>query len=227
MRAGTAGRRHQRGFEQRIPEKDKLSDKLPRPSHPLLVSHRRSCDAARSDATSGENEMDAWLDRLQKEIEETTRDLLDSDWRRAPEGRWSCAQILEHLGRSYGTTAKMLELRMGVGGPPQLRAARISEFLTKVLILNLEIFPSGALSPTQVRPQGDPGPVALQRALHNLERMDLAITSAEERWGSKQPVAMHPVLGPLSTGQWRKFHFMHGHHHVLQMRKSLAGRTAA
>lgn len=171
--------------------------------------------------------MDVWLDRLRTEIRETTTQLRDSDWSRAPKERWNSAEIMEHLGRSYGTTAKMLELRMGVGGPPQLRATRLSEFLTKVLILNLEIFPSGALSPTQVRPQGDSGPVALQRALHNLERMDLAITSAEERWGSKQPIAMHPVLGPLSTGQWRKFHFMHGHHHVLQMRKSLAGRAAA
>ncbi len=34
--------------------------------------------------TAGDREMDAWLDRLRKEIEETTRDLRDSDWNRAP-----------------------------------------------------------------------------------------------------------------------------------------------
>jgi hypothetical protein len=38
---------------------------------------------------------------------------------------------------------------------------------------------------------------------------------------------MHPVLGPLNTAQWRKFHYMHGHHHVLQMRKRLASEAAA
>jgi hypothetical protein len=170
--------------------------------------------------------MNAWLDRLRKEIEETTSDLLDSDWSRAPEGRWNSAQILEHLGRSYGTTAKMMELNIREGGPPKVRAAKLSEFLTKVLILNLEIFPSGAKSPLLVMPHGDPGPVALQRALSNLERMDAAITSAEELWGGKQAIAMHPVLGPLNTSQWRKFHYMHGHHHVLQMRKrSAAGAS--
>jgi hypothetical protein len=170
--------------------------------------------------------MNVLLDRLRMEIEETTRDLLDSDWSRAPKGRWNSAQILEHLGRGYGTTAKMLELKMGVGGPPRVRTAKLLEFLTKVLILNLEIFPFGAKSSAQVTPQGDSGPVALQRALSNLERMDAAITAAEERWGSKEPIAMHPVLGPLSSGQWRKFHSMHGHHHMSQMRKRLASRAA-
>ena len=169
--------------------------------------------------------MSAWLDRLQNEIEETTKGLRESDWNLAPEGRWNSAQIMEHLGRSYGTTAKMLELSMGTGGPPQVRAAKFSELLPKLLIVNLGIFPSGAKAPAMVTPQGDPGPVALKRALSNLERMDAAIAAAEERWGSKEPIAMHFVLGPMNPAQWRKFHYVHGHHHVLQMQKRL-GKNA-
>jgi hypothetical protein len=165
--------------------------------------------------------MDAWLDRLRKEITEITADLNDSDWTRAPTGRWSSAEIVEHLGRSYGTTAKMLELKMGVGGPPQIRAAKIREFLLKVLIVDLQIFPSGAKAPDMVIPKGEPGPVALKQALSNLERMDSAIAAAEERWGRRNPIAMHLVIGPLSAEEWRKFHYIHGHHHVLQMRKRL------
>lgn len=170
--------------------------------------------------------MDAWLDRLRKEIEETTADLHEADWSRAPEGRWSSAQILEHLGRSYGTTAKMLELSMGTGGPPQVRAAKISEMLTKILIVTLGIFPNGAKSPAMVTPKGDSGPVALERAKINLERMGSAIAAAEERWGRKAEIAMHPVLGPLTPGQWRKFHYIHGHHHVLQMQKRLGNMSS-
>ena len=83
--------------------------------------------------------MDAWLDRLRKEMEATTRGLCDSDWNRAPRERWSSAQIIEHLGRSYGTTAKMLELSMGVGGPPQVRAAKLPELLKKLLVVNLGV----------------------------------------------------------------------------------------
>lgn len=165
--------------------------------------------------------MDAWLNRLRKEITETTADLNDSDWNRASRGRWCNAEIVEHLGRSYGTTAKMLELKMGVGGPPQIRAARVREFLLRVLIVDLQIFPSGAKAPDMVIPKGAPGPSALKQALSNLERMDVAIATAEERWGSQDPIAMHLIIGPLTADQWRKFHYIHGHHHVLQMRQRL------
>ncbi len=169
--------------------------------------------------------MDAWLDRLRNEMEATTRGLCDSDWNSAPKERWSSAQIIEHLGRSYGTTAKMLELSMGVGGPPQVRAAKVAELLKKLLVVNLGVYPQGAKAPAMVTPKGDPGPVALERALMNLQRMDVAIAAAVERWGSKEPIGMHPILGPLKPVQWRKFHYVHGHHHLLQIQKRLAEKA--
>jgi hypothetical protein len=132
---------------------------------------------------------------------------------------------MEHLGRTYGTTAKMLELKMGVGGPPQVRTAKISEFLLKALIVDFGIFPTGAKAPEMVTPTGAAGPVALERALINLERMDAALTASEERWGRQEAIAMHFRLGPLTALQWRKFHYFHGHHHMLQIRKRLGGRT--
>jgi hypothetical protein len=168
--------------------------------------------------------MDAWLDRLRTEIKETTTQLRDSDWSRAPTERWSSAQIMEHLGRSYGTTAKMLELSMGAG-IPQVRDAKIPELLKKLLVVKVGVFPSGAKSPAMVTPKGDPGPVALARALANLERLDAAIAAAEEMWGSRKPIAMHPILGPLTPGEWRKFHYIHGRHHLAQIRER-AGNKA-
>jgi hypothetical protein len=71
---------------------------------------------------------------------------------------------------------------------------------------------------------GEPGPVALERALCNLERMDAAIAEAEGRWG-KGPIAMHLIIGPLNADQWRKFHYCHGHHHVRQMLKRIGARA--
>jgi DinB family protein len=165
--------------------------------------------------------MNPWLDRLRREIVETTQGLSDSDWNRAPSGRWNCAQVMEHLGRSYGATAKKLELDLSAGGAPQVRAAKISERISKIVVLNLGIFPSGREAPAFVRPQGEAGPVALERALTGLERMKVAIAAAEARWGTKEAIAMHFVFGPMNSGQWRKFHYLHGHHHVLQMRERL------
>jgi Protein of unknown function (DUF1569) len=170
--------------------------------------------------------MDAWLDRLRSEIQNTTTELCQEDWNRAPNGRWNSAQILEHLGRTYGTTAKMLELAMGVGGPPQVRPATVSERLLRLVVVKMGILPSGAKSPAMVLPKGDCGPVALERALSNLERMKKAFASAEQRWGSDGPIALHPVLGPLSATQWRKFHYVHGHHHLRQVRTRSAAKVA-
>ncbi len=170
--------------------------------------------------------MDAWLNRLQREIQETTTELSDSDWNRASKERWSCAQIMEHLGRAFGTTAKMLELSMGAG-IPQVRDAKVPELLKKLLIVKLGMLPSGGKAPAMVTPKGDPGPVALERALANLQRMDAAIAAAEKRWGGEAAIAMHPVLGPLNPCEWRKFHYLHGHHHLSQMRKRLAEREGA
>jgi hypothetical protein len=170
--------------------------------------------------------MDAWLDRLRNEITEITANLDDSDWTRAPKGRWNSAQIVEHLGRTYGTTAKMLELKMGVAGKPEIRSAKLSELLLKVLIVDLGVFPTGAKSPEMVTPTGESaGAVALRRALINLERMDDALTASEERWGRHEAIAMHFRLGPLNALQWRRFHYFHGHHHVKQMRKRLGDRA--
>lgn len=149
------------------------------------------------------------------------------DWDRAPQGRWNSAQIVEHLARTYGSTAKMLELALGVGGPPQVRPPTVWERLLRLLVVKMGILPSGAKSPPMVLPKGDCGPVALERALNNLERMKTAIASAEQRWGSEGPIALHPVLGPLNATQWRKFHYVHGHHHLRQVRMRSEAKLAA
>ncbi len=167
-----------------------------------------------------------WLERLRSEIEETAQGLSAADFRRAPQGRWNTAQILEHLGHSYGATAKMLELRLAEGVRPEVRAAKISERLMQILVVSLGYFPSRRKAPAFVTPHDDAGPEALGRTLSGLERMKVALASAEERWGSRDPVGTHFVLGPMNPGQWRKFHYLHGHHHVRQMRERLGGNSA-
>ena len=49
--------------------------------------------------------------------------------------------------------------------------------------------------------------------------MDNAIAQCEERYGSRIKILDHPVLGPLTARQWRKFHLAHGRHHVKQISK--------
>jgi hypothetical protein len=166
--------------------------------------------------------MEIWLDRLRREIEEATRALDEAAWRRAPAGQWNSAQIMEHLGRTYGGTAKMVEKSLNASGRPQLRAVTLRERCFQFLVVSLGRFPDGRQAPAFISPQGEVGPEALTMALSGLERMRVALAAAERQWG-KAPVGVHFVLGPMNPEQWRKFHYLHGHHHVQQIRQRVAG----
>ena len=126
---------------------------------------------------------------------------------------------MEHLAKSYGSTAKMLELSMAAGNRPQVKPGSFSQAFKRLVVVDLGFLPGGLQAPFPVLPQGEAGPVALQRTLANLTRMDKAIAAAEEHWGGKAPIAMHMILGPMSAAQWRKFHYVHGHHHLRQLRR--------
>jgi uncharacterized protein DUF1569 len=169
--------------------------------------------------------MEPWLDRLRREIEQTTEALTEQDWNRAPQGRWSIAQILDHLGKTYAGTAKMVEeaLRQNQGPEPRLRPATLKERIFQFLVVTLGSFPNGRKAPDFIAPQPNCNADALPRTLSQLQRMREALVSAEQCWGSN-PVAIHFVLGPLSAPQWRKLHYVHGHHHVKQIRQRLARR---
>jgi hypothetical protein len=47
--------------------------------------------------------------------------------------------------------------------------------------------------------------------------MDEAIAQCESRFGKQNRLLDHPILGPLTGRQWRKFHWVHGHHHLKQI----------
>jgi len=49
--------------------------------------------------------------------------------------------------------------------------------------------------------------------------MDAVIAQAEEKFGKSTRLLDHPVLGPLSGAQWRKFHLVHGELHIRQLRR--------
>jgi hypothetical protein len=51
-----------------------------------------------------------------------------------------------------------------------------------------------------------------------IAEMDKLIGECEERFGSGRKLLDHPILGPLTGAQWRKFHLVHGRHHLKQIR---------
>jgi len=53
----------------------------------------------------------------------------------------------------------------------------------------------------------------------NGDGMDDIIGRCEEKIGRGKKLLDHPILGPLTGTQWRKFHLVHGLHHVKQIRR--------
>jgi hypothetical protein len=137
-------------------------------------------------------------------------------FRRPGEGKWCAAEILEHLSLTYAGTARVLD-RILQAGRPETRPRTLMDTVRTTVVLGLFHMPSGRQAPTPVVPRGLPGPDIVDSTRQNLALMDEVITRCEQTFGGRLRVANHPVLGPLTANQWRKFHWVHGRHHVRQI----------
>jgi hypothetical protein len=84
-------------------------------------------------------------------------------------------------------------------------------------VTGLGYLPGGRKSPDQVLPRGMSVEKVVADIGPQIAAMDKLITQCEERYGSRTKILDHPVLGPLTARQWRRFHLAHGRHHVRQI----------
>lgn len=135
---------------------------------------------------------------------------------RPAEGKWSVAEIVEHLALAYEGTVKgmrrVLESNASMATPPSPR-----QRLFKFIIVNVGYFPTGRAAPRQVVPRGVTLEEAAARARAALEALDLALNEAEARFGPRRKVLNHPILGAFSAQDWRRFHRVHTRHHARQV----------
>ncbi len=160
------------------------------------------------------------LEHIRREAERLTGEMSQADWRHAPPGKWSCAQILEHLLLSYsattGGTLKAMQIGKPLGGRPTLRD-RISTFY----VARLGLLPSGRIAPKHTTPTNGAGLESLRQFNDALVAMDATLADAEKRFGNRVRLLDHPILGPLTAKEWRRFHRTHARHHL----KQIAGRV--
>ena len=122
-----------------------------------------------------------------------------ADWHHAPPGKWSCAQIFEHLLLSYAATTKgtrkAMEIGKPLGGRPTLRD-RISTFY----VAGLGLLPSGRTAPKHTTPKDGGGLESLRQFNDALVAMDATLTDAEKRFGGQSQ-----AVGPSdSRAPYRK-----------------------
>lgn len=163
--------------------------------------------------------MDSHLERLREAIASATYGMTTEDLTRHPEGKWSVAEILEHLYLTYTGTTKGFE-RCLQAGSPLASSPTLKQRVSTALVAELGYFPAGRQAPERTRPRGMAAEKVVAEIGSKIAAMDQAIAQCEARYGKRIRVLDHPVLGPLTARQWRKFHWVHGRHHVKQILRS-------
>lgn len=160
--------------------------------------------------------MDSYLQRLQDAITSATHGMDTAALSRHPAGKWSAAQVLEHLYLTYAGSAKGFE-RCLQEGRPLARAVTLKERVAILLVTGLGYFPEGRKAPERTVPRGMAAEEIVKATTETLAAMDSLITQCEAHFGRSTRILDHPVLGPLTARQWRKFHLIHAQHHMKQI----------
>lgn len=155
--------------------------------------------------------------KILKAVDETTAGMTEEEWMFRPEGKWSAADVLEHLALTYGGTARAFLKRVTEG--PQGGSPSFKERVGCLLVLEMGVFPFKRKSPEPVAPRRNlRGKEALELLQRNLQEMDAAFAAYQAKHGTKGRIAKHPILGPLTYEQWSKFHLNHARHHMKQIK---------
>ena len=144
----------------------------------------------------------------------------DSEWERGPAGKWTPAQIVEHLALGLALSAETFQARKN-HAPMKRRPRTPAEKIAKLFIFGLRSFPPGRKAPERTTP-------APQIARASAEAHFLA---AVEAWDQVDRALLperradlfvkHPRMGDLTVEEWMRFHLIHARHHARQIRQRL------
>jgi len=163
--------------------------------------------------------MNEYYRRALAAIDKATQDMTDEELNFHPEGKWSSAEILEHLTMAFAGTAKMFSQAIA-NGRPLGDVPNAKQRLTSFVVTGLGYFPEGRKAPKHVVPSGSlSGRKAVEQIRADLERLDAMHAECLAKVGERGCVANHPVLGPLTIQQWPRFHWVHTRHHMKQIER--------
>jgi len=162
--------------------------------------------------------VNGYLKRLQEAISSSVEGMTLEQLRKHPEGKWSAVEILEHLYLTYTGTIKGCE-RCLDKGDPQARPLTFKDRLSQFVVITCGHMPGGRKAPEPTLPRGAASEQVVNDIGVQLGAMEDLLQRCEQRFGSRTKFMNHPVLGALTAAQWRKFHWIHGWHHVKQIRR--------
>jgi hypothetical protein len=123
---------------------------------------------------------------------------------------------------SYRLTTEGLETRLNKGRLSRNRTRTCLQWSLQLMILSFGALPRGVPALDETMPTPETFAAMNGRQLEDLLRqeidaMDAVLDRCRRKFGMER-VSIHPWLGPLRVDQWRRFHVVHGLHHVTQLR---------
>lgn len=127
---------------------------------------------------------------------------------RAPQvSKWSIGQQLEHTTK---VTRFALQMAVDRAGPPAVQTR--FRFAARLLLLTGR-FPKGRQAPQAVLPAGVTAAESEKFIRQELDLIEQALKHSQLIDGDTRKFG-HPILGPLTIGQWLRFAAIHQRHHL-------------
>lgn len=162
------------------------------------------------------------LGKLESELHAALLDLNEAQTQANPAARpdgWNVQQIVEHLLLTHQSNAAQIAARVEKGRPVKTPVT-MQQRIGQLMLITLGRFPTGFEAPAPVAPAVVTSPRSgkdiSERASAVLAKLDELCVEAERKFGTQRSVT-HFRLGPLSIQQWRRFHLVHGRHHIRQI----------
>jgi hypothetical protein len=162
--------------------------------------------------------LDRHLEDLRDALLSAIEGMSDPQMRWHPVDKWCAAEVLEHLYLTYTGTIKGFEKTLQEG-KPMATPSSMKHRVRRLVVLGFNYLPTGRKSPPNATPKGLPIEKVRSEFAIKIAAMDRIISQCEDRFGRDAKLLDHPILGPLTGPQWKKFHVIHGRHHEKQLRR--------
>ncbi len=146
----------------------------------------------------------------------------DADCQKAPPGKWTPAQIVEHLALGLEWTATGFEQRRA-RDPMVRRPLTMRQRVTKFLIMQLGWFPVPVKAPKDAVPAPQVDRAAAEAHFRRGVERNLELARLLLPARGRDLFVKHPRMGDLTLSEWMDFHVRHARHHVRQIRQRIAG----
>jgi len=142
----------------------------------------------------------------------------DSEWERGPAGKWTPAQIVEHLALGLTLSAATFQSRRN-HAPMKRRRRTPAEQVARLFIFGLRRFPPGRKAPERTTPPPQIDRRAAEAhflaGIEAWDQVDRALLPERRA----DLFVKHPRMGDLTVEEWMRFHVIHARHHAKQIQQ--------